>query len=47
LSSSGALKFRKLLKSNEFIFAPVIYDPLTAKIVRMLGYKALRGARML
>jgi len=41
LSSSGALKFRKLLKSNEFIFAPVIYDPLTAKIAEMLGYKAL------
>ncbi len=39
--SEGPKKFRKLLETNELILAPVIFDPLTARIAEMVGYKAV------
>lgn len=40
-SSNGPKAFRELLSSGELILSPGIYDPLSARVAEVLGFKAI------
>jgi 2-methylisocitrate lyase-like PEP mutase family enzyme len=41
MSDDGSKRFRKLLEDRELILAPIVFDPLSARIAEMISYKAI------